>query len=303
MDLLAAMRIYVRVVERGNMSRAARDLGIGQPAVSERIEGLEQHLGVKLLRRSTRALSCTDAGSIFYERSKRVIQAADDACADIIDEEDRALRGTIRIAAPQGLGEIVLPKVLLRIREQHPQLHIELVLNDQMVDPVIEGVDISLRLGTLADGNFIARPLGEVRRLLLASPEYLARHGNPQRLDELCNHPFIRVMGVFNDGVLRLRDSKQSLITASIVSAISVSHWRPVYELLLSGAGIGVLQETACGEALESGRLVRLLPQYTVPGFALNALCAPPMSSRVRRILALVEKEFTASLTGSTVRS
>ncbi|NYH25875.1 LysR family transcriptional regulator [Paraburkholderia bryophila] len=299
MDLLAAMRIYVRVVERGNMSRAARDLAIGQPAVSERIERLEQHLGVKLLRRSTRVVSCTDEGKLFYERCKQVIDAADEACA-AVSQQDPALRGVLRIAAPQGLGEIVLPRILLGIREQHPQLNIDLILNDQMVDPVTEGVDISLRLGQLGEGSFIARPLGHVRRVLVAAPAYLEQYGLPDHPDELIAHPFIRVMGLFGDDMLRLFDEQKAPISAPVSPALSVSHWRPVYELLLAGAGIGVLQEPVCAEAIGSARLIRLLPRYTVPGFELNALCARPIPSRTRVIMTVLEREIPAVLDNFT---
>ncbi|WP_153139102.1 LysR family transcriptional regulator [Paraburkholderia agricolaris] len=295
MDLLAAMRIYVRVVERGNMSRAARDLGIGQPAVSERIERLEQHLGVKLLRRSTRVVSCTDEGNLFYERSKQVIDAADDACA-AVSQDDRTLRGLLRIAAPQGLGEVVLPRILLGIREQHPQLNIDLILNDHIVDPITEGVDISLRLGELSAGNFIARPLGHVRRVLVAAPSYLERYGVPDHPNDLVAHSFIRVMNLFGDGMLRLLDERESLVAAPVTATISLSHWRPVYELLIAGGGIGVLQEPMCAQAMERGDLIRLLPQYTVPGFDLNALLARPIPSRVRAIMTILEKALPAVL-------
>jgi DNA-binding transcriptional LysR family regulator len=293
MDLLAAMRIYVRVVERGSMSAAARDLGIGQPAVSERIERLETHLGVRLLRRNTRAVSMTDAGLLFYERSKQVLHAAEAATA-AVTQHDRELRGTLRIAAPQGLGEVVLPPLLMRLREQHPQLDIDLVLNDRVVDPMTEGVDLSLRLGSPGEGNFVARRLGHVRRLLLASPEYLARHGTPTRPHELAAHPFIRVAGLFGDGQLRLHAARQVLTQVPVNTAWSVSHWRPVHSLLLAGAGIGVLQEPVCAEAVATGQLIRLLPDYTVPGFDLHALfpAAKPIPSKTRAMLALLEAHW-----------
>jgi DNA-binding transcriptional LysR family regulator len=185
---------------------------------------------------------------------------------------------------------------VMRIREQHPHLNIDLILNDQIVDPVTEGVDISLRLGQLGEGSFIARPLGHVRRVLVASPAYLKQHGSPDQPGDLVAHPFIRVMGLFGDRVLRLIDGTQSLMTAPISTAVSVSHWRPVYELLLAGAGIGVLQEPVCAPALASGSLIRLLPRYTVPGFDLNALCARPIPSKTRALLALLEKELPAAL-------
>ncbi|TDG09947.1 LysR family transcriptional regulator [Paraburkholderia guartelaensis] len=295
MDILAAMRVFVRVVERGNMSRAARDLGIGQPAVSDRIDRLEEHLGVKLLRRSTRAVSCTDEGNLFYERSKHVIEAAEEACAAASDR-DRSLRGVLRIAAPQGLGEVVMPRILMAIRDAHPKLNIDLILNDQVVDPVTEGVDISLRLGELGQGSYIARQVGHVRRVLVAAPGYLAKTSMPEAPDDLIDHPFIRVMGVFGDGVLRLIDASDCIVTAQIRVVVNISHWRPVYESLLAGAGIGVLQEPVCAQAISSGRLIRLLPQYTVPGFDLHALFTRPISSKNRTIMTVLEKELPAAL-------
>jgi DNA-binding transcriptional LysR family regulator len=297
MDLLAAMRIYVRVVERGNMSRAARDLGIGQPAVSERIDRLEQDLGVRLLRRSTRSVSCTDEGGVFYERSKQVLEAAEEARAAVA-RDDGTLRGMLRMAVPQGLGEVLLPRILLGIRERHPQLNIELILNDRLVDPVTEGVDISLRLGQPGEGSFVVRRLGHVRRVLVAAPAYLERHGMPIAPNDITAHPFIRVIGLFGDGVLRLVDSQQAHVHAPIGVAMSMSHWRPMYELLLAGAGVGVLQEPVCADALNDGRLVRLLPEYTVPGFDLNALftAARPVPSKTRVIMAILERELAAAL-------
>jgi DNA-binding transcriptional LysR family regulator len=291
MDLLAAMRIFVRVVERGNLSRAAKDLGLGQPTVSDRVDRLERFLGVKLLLRNTRAVSCTDEGILFYQRSKIVLDAADEARA-VVTLGNNIVRGRIRIAAPHGFGEVVLPEILAVIREQNPQLHIDLVLNDEITDPVTEGVDISLRLGQIGDGNFVARRLGYVRRVLVASPLYIEKHGLPEEPTDIVGHPFIRVTGLFNDGQLRLMSSSKSVRPTPINVVISTSHWRPVYELLLNGAGIGVLQEHVCIDALESGRLVRLLPEYTVPGFDLHALLpvTRPVPSKTQVVMKIIEE-------------
>ncbi|KWB58052.1 LysR family transcriptional regulator [Burkholderia ubonensis] len=291
MDLLAAMRIFVRVVERGNLSRAAKDLGLGQPTVSDRVERLERFLGVRLLLRSTRAVSCTDEGILFYQRSKVVLDAADEARA-VVTLGNKIVRGRIRIAAPHGLGEVVLPEILTVIREHNPQLYIDLILNDEITDPVTEGVDISLRLGPISDGNFVARRLGHVRRVLVASPSYIEKHGLPEEPTDIVGHPFIRVTGLFNDGQLRLMSPSKSVRPTPINIVISTSHWRPVYELLLNGAGIGVLQEHVCVDALASGRLVRLLPDYTVPGFDLHALLpvTRPVPSKTQVVVKILEE-------------
>lgn len=290
MDLLAAMRIFVRVVERGSMSGAARDLGIGQPAVSERIERLEQYLGVQLLRRNSRALACTDEGLLFHTRCQHVLDAAEEACAAVAKGAD-GIFGTVRIAAPQCFGGVVLPRALLRIRELHPRLCIELVLNDLVVDPVTEGVDMSLRLGATGEGNFIAHPLGHVRRMLVCAPDYLARHGDIASPRDLANHPFIHVKGQFNNEHLPLVGARQSEVLVPIRPCIVVSHWRPMYEMVLASAGVGVVEEPACAEALAVGRLVRLLPTHTVPSYELNALvpAARPVPLKTQAVVAILK--------------
>jgi DNA-binding transcriptional LysR family regulator len=289
-NLLEAMRIYVRVVERGSISGAARDLDIGQPAVSERIERLEKYLGCQLLLRNARAFQCTPEGIIFHERSKSVLGAVEEAVAEV-SSEDQAVKGTIRIAAPHCFGETVLPEGLKRIRETWPQLAIELVLNDRLADLVTEGVDISFRLGQPGDGAFIACPLGQVGRLLVASPDYLKRHAAIATPADLAKHSFIRVKGAFDADQLPLTDGTHIVDNIAIQTSIKTTHWRPMYEMALAGLGIGVLEAPAARDAIGSGRLVQLLPHYEVPALALNLLIRPqrPVPVRVRRIVEILK--------------
>ena len=271
MNLLEAMRIYVRVVERGSISGAARDLNIGQPAASERIERLEKYLGCRLLRRSARAFNRTPEGVTFYHCSKRILHAVEQAVAEVSSDE-QGLKGTIRIAAPHCFGETVVPEALTLVRTSYPQLDLELVLNDRIVDLVTEGVDISFRLGQLGEGAFIARQLGQVGRVLVAAPGYLSQHGPITEPSELVKHPFIRVQSMFGTDQLPLRHMATVVESAPIRTAVRTSHWRPMYEMILSGAGIGVLEEPACVDALAVGRLVRILPEFELPPFELNLL-------------------------------
>jgi DNA-binding transcriptional LysR family regulator len=290
MDWLTAMRIYVRVVERGSMSAAARDLSLGQPAVSDRIDRLERALGVRLLQRNTHALACTDEGAVFYEHAKRALEAADAACASV-RQDKAALRGMLRIAAPQALGEALMPPVIHRLRTDYPELEVSLVLNDRFVDPVTEGVDLSLRLGQLADGHFIAHRLGQVRRVLVSSQAYLTRAAVPDAPEALVDHPFIRVAGVYADAQLRLVGKDSAVLRVPLDIAVTASHWRPVHALLVAGAGIGVLQAPVCADALAKGQLVRLLPEYEVPPFQLHALYPPtrPVPPKTRAAIDAIE--------------
>lgn len=302
MDLLAAMRIYTRVVDRGGMSAAAQDLGIGQPAVSERIETLERHLGVRLLSRSTRSLACTSEGLVFYEKSKEAIHAADEACAAVRTREDD-LQGVVRIAAPQCLGEVTLPPMLLRLAQRYPALRIDLRLNDRVVDPVTEGVDISLRLGEPGEGAFYLHRLGEMSRILVAAPTYLARSEAITKLDDIGRHPFICVARLSRDGCLSFRGADQSMARVPIHPRIVTSHWRPMYELLLAGTGIGVVQQPAGMDALSDGRLIRLLPGYEISSIQLNALVPrlQPLPTRTRGVLAFFQEQMKEVFGGAVV--
>ncbi|CAE6846909.1 hypothetical protein R69749_04720 [Paraburkholderia domus] len=288
-NLLEAMRIYVRVVERGSISGAARDLSIGQPAASERIERLEKYLGCRLLLRSARAFNCTPEGVIFYERSKRILHAVEQAIAEVTNE-GQALKGTIRIAAPHCFGETIVPEALTLVRATYPELDLELVLNDWIVDLVTEGVDISFRLGQLGEGAFLARQLGQVGRVLVAAPGYLSQHGPITEPSELVKHPFIRVQSLFGTDQLPLRHVATVVESVPIRTAIKTSHWRPMYEMILAGAGIGVLEEPACVNALAEGRLVRILPGFDLPSFELNLLSQTQrqVSARVRLIVMML---------------
>lgn len=182
------------------------------------------------------------------------------------------LKGTIRIAAPHCFGETVVPEALKLVHASCPQVDLELVLNDRIVDLVTEGIDISFRLGPLGEGAFVASQLGQIGCVLVAAPGYLSRHGPITEPSELVKHPFIRVQGMFGTGQLPLRRMATVVENAPIRTVIKTSHWRPKYQMILSGVGIGVLEEPACVAPLAEGRLVRILPGFDLAPFELNLL-------------------------------
>jgi DNA-binding transcriptional LysR family regulator len=285
------MRIFVRVVERGSLSGAARDLRLGQPTVSERVEKLERHLGVRLLYRTTRSVQATDAGLRFYENAKHAIEAAEEAEASIALIET-TLTGTLRIAAPHGLGEVTLPRLLVEFQNRHPNLAIDLTLNDRFVDPVAEGVDLSIRIGEIGDGSFIARRLGAVRRLLLAAPGYLERKGIPREPGDLAAHPFVRMASLAEER-LHMTDPNGIPIKAPIRTLWRVNHWRPLVEALLAERGIGVLHTAVCSREIAEGKLVSVLPSYEFGRMDLHAIypSGPRPAARTKAFLSLLGEQ------------
>lgn len=291
MNLLEAMRIYVRAVERGGISSAARDLNIGQPAASERIERLEKYLGCRLLLRNARTFKCTPEGEIFYERSKKILSAAEQAIAEV-SSDGQVLKGAIRIGAPHCFGEVILPEALKLVRAAYPQLNIDLALSDKIVDLVSEGVDISFRQGPVGDGSFFAFRLGQVERILVAAPDYLSQHDPIEEPSDLIKHPFIRLKGTFGADQLPLMDASTTRESVAIHTAITTNHWKPMYRMITEGLGIGVVEAFACVDALANGRLVHLLPPYRIPAQELHVLTRAqrPIPARVRMVINIMKK-------------
>src|ERR1700678_3995905 len=187
MDRLAALEIYVGVVDAGSFSAVARRQRIGQPAVSKAVVQLEQWLGVGLLLRSTRSVVPTEAGRIFYERAKRAIEEADEAVLAARGSAN-GLSGTLRVSTSVCFGRLHVIPALSAFLAQHPDLNLELVLDDRLVDLVNEGVDVALRTGAMPNSNMTARRIAEGRRIVVATPAYLLRHGTPTSPGELASH-------------------------------------------------------------------------------------------------------------------
>jgi DNA-binding transcriptional LysR family regulator len=182
------METFVRVVDAGSFSAAASQLGVGQPAVSKTVTQLEERLGVLLLFRSTRQLNLTDAGKIFYENAKRAIETVNQA--ELAVRADAGLSGTLRVSAPVCFARIhVLPR-LPEFLAMHPQIDIDVITDDRIVNLVEEGVDLALRTGDLTDPSLTARKIGEARQRVMGTAAYFKAHGLPKT--PLTNGPFAR---------------------------------------------------------------------------------------------------------------
>jgi DNA-binding transcriptional LysR family regulator len=272
MDMLAAMRVFTRVVELGGLSAAARDLRMGQPSVSETVARLEARLQARLLDRTTRSVRPTEAGSVFYERARRTLDEAAEAEAAVASLKG-GLRGRLRVAAPYGIGELLITPVILDLMADHPDLTVELVLNDRFVDPQAEGVDLSIRVGPLGVGDYVARRLGAMRRVLVAAPGYLAERGTPAAPEELTGHGFIRFAGLIAGNRLTL--AGPSGTTEIVMRTVLVAnHWRPLRQAIARGIGIGAIQEPIAAGGLRSGKFVRVLPDWAHAPQEVHAIYA-----------------------------
>jgi DNA-binding transcriptional LysR family regulator len=188
---------------------------------------------------------------------------------------------------------MTLPRLLIEYQTRHPALAIDVILNDRFVDPMTEGVDLSIRIGEIGSGNFIARRLGTMQRLLLAAPGYIERHGLPREPAELPAHPFIRFAGFASDERLHLIGPDGGPVDVPIRTAWRVNHWRPLMEAVLAERGIGPLFAAVCGREIAQGRLVPILPSYKFRRVDVHAIYppGPRPAARTKAFLTLLGEQ------------
>jgi DNA-binding transcriptional LysR family regulator len=267
MSRLQAMETFVRVVETGSFSAAARNLRVGQPAVSKVIATLETRLGVRLLLRSTRQLRPTEAGQAFYERARRVLDEADEA--DMAARGlGKGLEGRLRVCAPVTFARLHVAPHLGSFLEAHAKLRLELVMDDRNVDLVEESIDVALRLGALNDSSLTARKLREGERVVVASADYLARHGAPQVPADLAAHETI--VYAQNAGGDEWRFRKGTAETSLRVrSRLAFTAAEGVREAVIAGLGLAIVSRWMMMPELTAGTVVPVLADWSLPSIGL----------------------------------
>jgi DNA-binding transcriptional LysR family regulator len=293
MDRLRDMEMFVRVVERGSFSAAAHDLKIGQPTISKMMAGLEERLGVRLLVRSTRGLRPTEAGTAFYERAVRAIAGANEAEA-AAQGAGAGLEGRLRICTPVTFGRLhVVPK-LGAFLDAYPKIQLELVMDDRKKDFVAENIDVSLRLGVLADSALVARKLAQAEQVVVASPAYLVRKGVPQAPADLREHDGIiyRQSSGGEDWVFR-RGSSETKVR--IPRRLTFTAAEGVRSAVMAGLGFTVADRWMFAPELESGEVVPLIEEWRLPSIDLWAIYPSGQltSTKARAFVKWFEKIIT----------
>jgi DNA-binding transcriptional LysR family regulator len=268
-DRLRELTAFVRAGETGSFSRVARELGVSQPSISRMVADLEARLGVKLLLRTTRRVTPTDAGRVFLERARQILGDLDDA--ENAARGADSLRGTLRVALPGALGtREVIPRLPGFVR-QHPKLRVDLLMSDRTEDLVNEGADMALRLGPLPDSGFGARLLGKAPRLVVASPGYLARKGIPQTPADLARHDCILGPGLSGQsGWSFTRSGNTASVT--VQGATTVASADGVTACAKAGLGIAIASRWMCRTELEAGDVVPILSEYQLAWVAVHAV-------------------------------
>lgn len=268
MDRLDAYRLFVRAAETGAISRAAREMGMGQPAASRLLDGLETQLGARLFTRSTRSLVLTEAGALALDRARAVLIEAE-GLEFAVRGLDRAPAGLLRVAASVAFGRAELIPHASAFLDAHPLMRLDFVLKDERVDPVGDAVDLTFRLGLLDDSRLTGRRLCAYERMLVAAPGL----SPPARPEDLAGLRTLDLTGVAYGRRWPLSDGRRT-VEVEVRGETRASTGEAVVDLAAQGLGVALLPSFAVEGALSVGRLVRVLPGWSGPVLDLHALWA-----------------------------
>lgn len=272
MDELKRIGVFTKVVQAKSFSEAARRLGVAKSAVSKQISQLEQEVGVRLLHRSTRKLSLTEAGESYYQHCQHIVERAEIALNELREYQHQPT-GTLRVSSPVPFGAALLLPVIKELRSVYPLLNVELQLNDEVIDMVDEAIDLTIRVGKLPDSSLVAKKLCDTPAVLFASPEYLAKHGIPKTPSDLSQHnwiylsimpaPLMRSFRHITTGKKEKPDVKVALKINSVDGVIAAAK---------QGLGISVMAKATVNQALQQGQLIPLLEDYRLDPISVYAM-------------------------------
>ena len=275
------LETFVAVADTGGVSPAARRLGLPKSIVSRRLGRLESELGAQLLTRNTRGAALTEAGATFREHAARAVAEIDAARESVSPNGE--LRGLLRLAVPMSLGITQLAPMLAQFAASHPLLQMHVAYGDRFVDLIGEGFDLAIRIGYLQDSVLVARRVGAVGGMLVASPDYVKAHGAPKSLEDLQTHPAL-MQGTES---WRFRDGDKIVIVHP-QGKFKSDNGLALVQATLAGLGVIVLPDFLAGEHLASGKLVLLLPQHPIPEAGLY-IVRPPGDHPPRKVRVLTD--------------
>jgi DNA-binding transcriptional LysR family regulator len=259
MDRFSEMATFVAIVEEGSLAAAARRLGRSAPAVTRILAGLEQRLGTRLIQRTTRRLAVTDAGQRFFQASQRLL--AEVGVVEQAAAGEGVVRGRLRITAPSLFGRLHVAPIVNAFLAQFPDMQVELMLLDRVVDLVEEGIDVAVRIGRLPDSSLTVRRVGMVRRVLCASPRYLKQKGVPQAPRDLAGHDIVSFAGIGAPEAWRFRAAARG-VTVAIKPRLTVNQADAAIAAVLDGHGVTLVLSYQIAELVRARRLTVLLEAF-----------------------------------------
>lgn len=289
MDRLTSMAVFVKATDLGSFTAAADALGLSPQMVAKHVVFLEDRLGAVLLHRTTRRQSLTDVGRAYYERCKRLLAEAE-AVKSLARDMQSHPQGVLRINAPVTFGAFTLSGVVTRYLARHPDVEIDLALNNRIIDPVEEGFDIVIRVGELTDSSLVAHPLAPYRLIACAAPSYLARRGVPQTPADLATHDCLAHIHIASTLTCRWQFARRGQ-TEEVPARgrIRSNDWKALMHAALEGYGVVLGPESILKAEIAASRLVHVLPDYEGPMRAMHVLY-PAMRPPTAKVRSFVDE-------------
>ena len=272
---LQALKLFVRVVDLGSFSKAATDVGIGQPSATKLIAQLEKQLGSRLLYRSTHGVTPTEVGILFYDKCKLIALHVEEAesVASLMQSE---VQGGLRISTTMDFGRRVLAPLVLRFLQANPKVQIDLLFDDHIVDMVAQGIDVAIRMGRLVDSSLGARHLGTNPWSVVASPDYLARRGTPATPINLTAHDALVISSVQHDSRWHFHGAAGEELTVQVKGPMRSNNKSALMTAACAGLGIAALPTYVVYDAVKRGELVTLLTDWALPTQEIHAVYPSP---------------------------
>lgn len=296
MDKFSALTGFIKVVENGSFAEAARQLGVSRAQVNRQVINLEDELGVQLLHRTTRSVTMTPAGASYYNRCSVLLRELQEAEFEVQQEQVEP-QGEIRINAPQSFGVRNLAPALVEFLKLHPKISIQLALNDQFVDPLSEGFDITVRISARRDApSLISHEIIEARRVLCASPAFLEKHGVPRNPAELADYPCLHYGNLPTGNVWRLEKGGEKF-DVRVNGILCANNADVLCKAATEGMGIALLPLFIARDDIRSGNLATFLDEYKAPEIFLSLVYAPSrnMSTKIRLFVKFIQDWFELS--------
>jgi DNA-binding transcriptional LysR family regulator len=293
MENLADIAVFVRVVERGSFTRAADELGLSRAVVSKYLSRLEERLGARLLHRTTRRLSLTEAGAALFESSRDAIGRIEEA-ESAVARFQSAPRGRLRVSAPMSFGILHLAPALADFAREHEAVALDMRLDDRFVNLVEEGFDVAVRIGKLTDSSLVARRLGTTQVVVCASPAYLAEQGEPESPDDLAAHRCLIYTYSSTANVWRFtaRDGRE--IPVAVTGDLRINNGIALAQAAIAGHGILLSPTFYVGPEIRAGRLKRILADYRLAELGIYAVYPQSrhVAPKVRAFVDFLVKRF-----------
>jgi DNA-binding transcriptional LysR family regulator len=291
MDRVTGVQLFIRVVETGSFSKAASELGITQPTATKSVAATEARLGVRLLHRSTRGVTPTEVGALYYEKCKLIAREIDEAdnLATLLQSQ---VGGTLRISTSVAFGRRVLVPLVLRYMREHAGVNIDLSFDDRYVNLVEQGVDLAVRMGRLADSTLGARYLGRNPWVMVAAPAYLDAHGRPRSAAELSGHDCLVYSSVQGDDRWSLTTPAGQEVSVTVKGPLRSNNLSAVLAAARAGLGLAVLPCYVARESVADGSVQPVLSDHGLPAQEIHAVFPSPkfVPSKVTSFLAFLQQ-------------